>query len=250
MPTPNEIYIQEKTKTSHKHWESMGIYALHYALREVEIISQYSVPPYKVDAFIPAARIIIEIDEPYHKDNKVNDAIRQKYIEEKVAGCTFIRIDVDLDFYKQIDNVVELIKSKNIPKWTYSVPEKIKNYTGERAKLKNQSLLAAGVYEYIDELINECNDMGLSTSELTSSDKGNGMLSFRVVYDGITLNLIVGVMKKIKFQIIGFAPEIPDKIGITIGNYIRNRYWNIAGYEQACSKEKAFSLLRKIRDNT
>lgn len=250
MPTPNESYIQENTKTSHKHWESMGIYALHYALREVEIISQYSVPPYKVDAFIPAAKIIIEIDEPYHKNNKVNDEIRQKYIEEKVEGCTFIRIDVESDFYKQIDYVVALINSKNIPKWTYIVPEKAKTYTGERADLKNQSLVAAGVYEYIKELIIECNDMGLSTSELTSSDKGNGMLSFRIVYDGITLNLIVGVMKKIKFQIIEFAPEIPEKIGITVGDYIRNRYWNIADYEQACSKEKAFSLLRQIRDNT
>ena len=250
MPTPNESYIQEKTKTSHKHWESMGIYALHYALREVEIISQYSVPPYKVDAFIPAAKIIIEIDEPYHRNNKVNDEIRQKYIEEKVEGCTFIRIDVESNFYNQIDNVVTLIKSKNIPKWTYIVPEKAKTNTGERADLKNQSLLAAGVYEYIKELIIECNDMGLSTSELTSSDKGNGMLSFRIVYDGITLNLIVGVMKKIKFQIIEFAPEIPEKIGITVGDYIRKRYWNIAGYEQACSKEKAFSLLRQIRDST
>jgi len=250
MPTPNESYIQENTKTSHKHWESMGIYALHYALREVEIISQYSVPPYKVDAFIPAVKIIIEIDEPYHKNNKVNDEIRQKYIEEKIEGCTFIRIDVESDFYKQIDNVVTLIKSKNIPKWTYIAPEKSKIYTGERADLKNQSLVAAGVYEYIKELIIECNDMGLSTSELISSDKGNGMLSFRIVFDGITLNLIVGVMKKIKFQIIEFAPEIPEKIGITVGDYIKKIYWNIAGYEQACSKEKAFLLLRQIRDNT
>jgi len=250
MPTSNEIYIQQNTKTSHKHWESMGVYALHYALREVEIQSQYQVSPYKVDAYIPAAKIIIEIDEPYHKKNKINDEIRQKFIEEKMEGCQFIRVDVEGNFYEQIDQIIVLIKSMNLPKWIFVPPRVQKSYTGERAIQKNQGLMKAGIYDYLEKLIFKCNEMGLATSELNSSNSGNGFLSFRINFDGIELNLIVGVGKKIKFQLLEFAPEVINKIGIEATNLIQNKYRNIVGYESGCSEEKAFSLLRKIRDTT
>lgn len=250
MPTSNEIYIQQNTKTSHKHWESMGVYALHYALREVEIQSQYQVSPYKVDAYIPAANIIVEIDEPFHKKNKVNDEIRQKFIEEKLQGCQFIRVDVEGNFYEQIDKIIELIKSMSLPKWIFVPPQVKKSYTGERSLQKNQSLLKAGIYEYLEVLIFKCNEMGLQTSELNSSNSGNGFLSFRINFDGIVLNLIVGVGKKIKFQLLEFAPEVIAKVGIETSKLIQNKYRNIVGYENGCSEEKAFSLLRKIRDKT
>jgi len=250
MPTSNESYIQKNTKTSHKHWESMGVYALHYALRDIEIISQYSVPPYKVDAFIPAAKIIIEIDEPYHKNNKENDEIRQKFIESKIEGCSFIRINVEENFYDQIDNAVVLIKSLNLPKWVFIPIQPRKNYTGERSLLKNQSLVGAGVYDYIEGLIIKCTDMGIATSELISTDSGNGMLSFRIYFDGIELNLIVGVAKKIKFQIFEYASEVLNQIGIEATDLIQNKYRNIVGYEKGCSEARAFSLLKQIRDKT
>ena len=109
MPTSNELYIQKNTRTSHKRWESMALYALHYALRDVEIISQYKVGLYFIDAYIPTANLAIEIDEEYHENNKTKDNQRQQFIENSL-GCTFIRVDVQKNFYDQIDSIVLFIE--------------------------------------------------------------------------------------------------------------------------------------------
>ena len=111
MPTSNEIYIQKNTRTSHKRWESMVLYALHFALRNIRIESQYKVGIYFIDAFLPEANLAIEIDEEHHKLNKLNDMYRQSVIE-KMIGCKFIRIDVEQDVYVLVLQLITGVSKK------------------------------------------------------------------------------------------------------------------------------------------
>ncbi len=222
----------------------MALYALHYSLRDIQIISQYKVGPYFIDAFIPSVNLAIEIDEEHHKSNKINDASRQIFIENSLA-CTFVRIDVEKNFYDQIDQIVSYIKSLNLEKWVYEPPIA---YDGEYSRVKNLKLETSGVYNFFENLIIFCKDLGLNVSSLIDSDAGNGMLGFRVFFDGLELQLISGVRKKIKFQVFDFDPVTVETAGLRLTGIVQGKYRNIIGYERACSQEAAVFLLKKIRD--
>jgi len=244
MPTSNEIYIQKNTRTSHKRWESMVVYALHFALRNIRIESQYKVGIYFIDAFLPEANLAIEIDEEHHKLNKLNDMYRQSVIE-KMIGCKFIRIDVEQDVYVQIDRIINYVENLNLPKWTYEPPL---FQDGNYSRTKNAKLEANGIYDFVEKLLARCSELELNTSDLISSDSGNGMLGFRVNFDGLVLQLITGVSKKIKFQVYEFDPQSLEKADLRVTEPIRNTYRNIIGFEKGCSEEIAFDLITKIRN--
>ena len=244
MPTSNEIYIQRNTRTSHKRWESMVVYALHFALRNIRIESQYKVGIYFIDAFLPEANLAIEIDEEHHKLNKLNDMYRQSVIE-KMIGCKFIRIDVEQDVYVQIDRIINYVENLNLPKWTYEPPI---FQDGNYSRTKNAKLEANGIYDFVEKLLARCSELELNTSDLISSDSGNGMLGFRVNFDGLVLQLITGVSKKIKFQVYEFDPQSLEKADLRVTEPIRNTYRNIIGFEKGCSEEIAFDLITKIRN--
>lgn len=222
----------------------MALYALHYVLRDVEIISQYKVGLYFIDAYIPAANLAIEIDEEYHQNNKLKDDQRQRFIENSL-GCTFIRVDVAKNFYEQIDEIVLYIKDLNFLKWVY---EPTISYDGEYSRVKNLKLETSGVYDFVDKVIACCENLGLNVSPIINSDAGNGMLGFRVYFDGLELLLISGVSKRIKFQVHDSDATTIETAGLQLSGVIQGKYKNIIGYERSCTLEDAVLLLTKIRD--
>lgn len=249
MATPNERYIQEKTRTSHKRWESMVIYALHYALRNVQINSQHSVENiYKIDAYLPAIKLAIEIDEEYHMNNLINDNIRQKFIEQTL-GCTFIRINVTKNVYDQVDRIVKYVNEYNLPAWVHEIPQTITN-TGEFSAAKRDKLEKAGTYIFIEKFKSKCIEMDLTVLKEKTDGSGNGMLGVDIFFDGLTLKAITGTSKKIKFQVLAFDPNSVLKAGINISNVVpkNKKYRNIIGYEEGCNERKALDLLISIRD--
>ena len=96
----NEKYIHANTRTSHKRLESMVLYALHYRLRNVLIHSQFPVlvpgadAVYYLDAYLPALKLAIEIDEPHHDRQVERDAEREDNVKE-ILGCEFRRKLID-----------------------------------------------------------------------------------------------------------------------------------------------------------
>ena len=249
MATPNERYIQEKTRTSHKRWESMVIYALHYALRNVQINSQHSVENiYKIDAYLPAIKLAIEIDEEYHLNNLVNDNIRQKFIEQTL-GCTFIRINVTENVYDQVDRIVKYVNEYNLPAWVHEIPQTITN-TGEFSATKRDKLEKSGTYIFIEKFKSKCIEMGLTVLKEKTDGSGNGMIGVDIFFDGLTLKAITGTSKKIKFQVLAFDPNSVLKAGINISNVVpkNKKYRNIIDYEKGCNEKKALDLLISIRD--
>lgn len=246
MATPNERYIQENTRTSHKRWESMVVYALHYALRNVEIVSQYHVEKYKIDAYLPSLNLAIEIDEEYHLNNLINDDIRQKFIE-RALGCTFIRINITEDVYDQVDRIVKYVNEFNLPAWVHEIPQTVTN-TGEFSAAKRDKLEKEGAYIFIEKFKSKCIEMDLTVLKEKTDGSGNGMLGVDIFFDGLTLKAITGTSKKIKFQVLAFDPNSVLRAGINISELVQKKYWNIIGYEKACSEDKALELLISIRD--
>lgn len=123
--TSNELFIYLNTKTSHKRYESMVVYALHYALREVELLSQFHVKclgcDYYIDIYIPSVNLAVEIDEPYHEFQSKHDADRQNLIEERL-GCSFYRINCRNSLYSQVDDLIKIVKGMGPARWLYQRP--------------------------------------------------------------------------------------------------------------------------------
>ena len=58
-----------------------------------EIILQYNVLGYRVDAYLPKNKSGIEIDEQGHNDRSIDYEIERQKAIEKEFGCKFIGID-------------------------------------------------------------------------------------------------------------------------------------------------------------
>lgn len=239
MSNSNEKYIYVNTRTSHKRWESMVVYALHYALRDLQLSSQFSVNEYLIDLYIPAANLAIEIDEKHHAYNKNLDQVRQNIISESLR-CKFFRINVNESVYDQVDEIVNYVRSLNLPKWEC---EKFSSSgSREYSSMKIQALESYGVREYLDALRGECEVRGIKTGDVITSDAGNGMLSFTVHYDGFVVRVITGIHKKMKFQVLYYSESFLTMNNIKLSNKINGKYWNMVGFERAvnCKSAKEF----------
>ncbi|WP_368151458.1 AbaSI family restriction endonuclease [Aeromonas sp. R2-4] len=75
------------------------MYALHYALRDVKLMSQYPVDKYFIDGYFPDLKIAVEIDEPYHNRQKEDDLKRESDIKAEL-DCEFFRINVSEPVYE------------------------------------------------------------------------------------------------------------------------------------------------------
>lgn len=154
--TANEEFIFLNTKTSHKRFESMVVYALHFALRDLELRSQYHVQmgnnKYLIDLYSPALKLAIEIDEPYHFQNeqKEKDENREQQIKHKL-GCEFYRIDCNKPIYAQVDGLIALIKRRRYDIWQYTRPNYQKN-SGEYSSRHWKKLEESGVIYEVEKL--------------------------------------------------------------------------------------------------
>ena len=79
---------QQQTPAERILWH----YLRNRKLLGVKFRRQYSIDKYVIDFYCPELRLAVESDGSVHElpENKVNDAIRQKYLEN--YGAKFIRI--------------------------------------------------------------------------------------------------------------------------------------------------------------
>jgi len=210
MPTNNEKYIKENTCTSHKRYESMVMYALHYALSDVLLESQYPVQgpegeQYYVDGYFPELKIAIEVDEEHHLVNKETDERRQKFIEDELK-CDFFRIDVSVgSIYEQVAHIVSTVKDRrkelDIAPWNHQFPEP---YTGEFTNDKKNALKENNVYEYVNEFRERCRNNGLVVEDCNIPGhipEGNGYLGFLVNLAELQFSVSVTKTKKPKLLV-------------------------------------------------
>ena len=75
-----------------------------------EIILQYNVLGYRVDAYLPKNKLGIEIDEKGHNGRSIHYEIERQKAIEKELGCKFIRIDPSKEGF---DVNIELCRTQN-----------------------------------------------------------------------------------------------------------------------------------------
>lgn len=119
----------------------MVVYALHFALRDLELRSQYHVQvennKYLIDLYAPALKLAIEIDELYHfnAEQIEKDYNREQHIKEKL-GCDFYRINCDHPIYPQVDRLITNIKKQKYDIWQFQRPD--------YQKMQESTLLSIG----------------------------------------------------------------------------------------------------------
>lgn len=201
--TANEEFIYHNTRTSHKLYESMVMYALHFALRDVQLVSQYHVScngfDYYLDGYFPAIKLAIEIDEPHHEQQIEVDNARQNAITEKL-GCEFIRISCTESIYQQVDKIVERIKSENLPPWSYQRPQPNAR-TGEFSASHWSALTHAEIPEMMDAFMAflelEGHQVEIGNVRGIPSPS-NGEYGFLFHYQGYTLSIFARKTGKVR----------------------------------------------------
>ncbi|PSU43043.1 hypothetical protein C9J12_28455 [Photobacterium frigidiphilum] len=249
MSTLIEEFIFNNTRTSHKRWESMVMYSLHYSLRDVELLSQFSAGPYLIDGYFPDLNLAIEIDEPYHQRTKELDAIREAEIKE-ILGCEFFRIDVQESVYEQVDKLITLVRERNPKQWI--IPQKIRTESdGEYSKEHLSKLNDANAFEFIRGLREDIEEAGIHTESgdsQHSAKPSNGMLGFLACFDGLKLTVFIRASCKPKIIVQSYDTTIIEKLGIILSDRKNPKlpYWNIIGMEKPLSREETILFLKEI----
>lgn len=254
MSTQVEKFIFNNTRTSHKRWESIVMYALHYALRDVKLMSQYPVDKYFIDGYFPDLKIAVEIDEPYHNRQKEDDSKRESDIKTEL-NCEFFRINVSEPVYEQIDTLVDKIRALSPPKWEIKErPARV--ISGEFSQDKIDGLTATNAFEFLDGIQEELEQLGLSVDTKEPNPNtlpSNGMISFDVILEELRLTVFTRSTCKPKIIISKHDANTLRKLGIDCSEPSNTKppYWKIIDMDKQLTREETVSYLlnlsRKLR---
>jgi len=209
----NEKFIFLNTKTSHKRYESMVLYALHYELRNTKILSQFQVPIGEthalIDAYFPDLKLAIEIDEPYHERQQDRDAERQQQIET-LLGCEFIRITCNRSIYDQVDEIVKIVREKGPENWEHKHAEPNQR-SGEFSSNNWKGLLENNVPELMDTFYTVLKEGGESVrigSIHGIPSPANGEYGFLLEKSDLTFGIYMRKSRTIRVRVLKVGPSV------------------------------------------
>ena len=249
----NEKYIHANTRTSHKRLESMVLYALHYRLRNVLIHSQFPVlvpgadAVYYLDAYLPALKLAIEIDEPHHDRQVERDAEREDNVKE-ILGCEFWRIKCDQSIYVQVDQLVDHVNKRvaeeKIESWVHQ-PVRSHFKSGDYSQRHIDELELNGIPDLVDALAAELSSEGNEVSPGSVRgipNPGNGEMGFLVRRCGMVFAFYARKTGRVNVRVMEIDASVPDTIkNRLVGRQPRNhpqpRFYalpdDVDGYENA-----------------
>jgi len=250
MANEKEKYVHENTKTSHKRWESMVMYALHFALRDTRLESQYPVESYLLDGYFPDIKLAVEIDEPHHKTIVEADGKREERIKNKL-GCEFFRIDVEKDVYPQIDELIEKVKELDPPMWTIQ-PKREGLRTGEFSAKRLAGLEESKTAEFIESLRADLERMGIKTYECTITGHipaTNGYLGFMVGFDGIEFSVASTKSHRPRVMVTNYADEeVVKNLDLELSSWKKGKeYKNIENIKWTEGADEVRKFFNKIQ---
>jgi very-short-patch-repair endonuclease len=113
-PIPEEILEHFKIKAENKFCseEAKWLSAIKEAFSGTEIKEQYTIGKYRLDAYLPAYNIVIEVDEPSHKYYEFKHQMeRTVSINFMLKNPTIIRINLleNVSIFKIINKVYKAI---------------------------------------------------------------------------------------------------------------------------------------------
>ncbi|WP_132941847.1 endonuclease domain-containing protein [Vibrio crassostreae] len=246
MATEIEKYIHQNTKTSHKRWESIVMYALHFALKDVQLRSQYKIGPYLVDGYFPDLNLVVEIDEEHHDSQIEDDRIREAYIQKEL-GCEFYRIDVKEPVYEQVDQLIAKVRSCSTAEW--AIEAKVRK-EGDYSKQKREELEEVGAFDFLNCLQEDLEQLDIKIDRNhigTPLTPPNGEVGFMIHFDGLTLCMIVTKSLKPKLLVTDYAETIPEYLSLELSdwkNTTGNKYKVIENFKGQKSRDDVFEYLK------
>lgn len=244
--TETEKYIQTNTITSHKRCESMVMYALHYALRNVRLESQFKVGIYRIDGYLPDINLAVEIDEPHHSKQSDYDKQREEEIRKEL-NCEFIRLDVNQDVYTQVDELVRKVKALSPPHWTI---EPKSTSAGEYSREKISGLVSADTYNFTRSLRDDVEMLGIKTYDCDIPGhipESTGLIGFMFSFDGIEFSVSVSKKNEPKLLVTKYAEGMPEKLSLQLSDWIKGgEYCNIENFKGQKNRDEFLGFIASL----
>jgi very-short-patch-repair endonuclease len=230
----------------------MVMYALHFALRDVLLESQYPVGDYFIDGYFPDLRLAVEIDEAHHKRTNEEDVARQSFIEREL-NCEFIRINVVKDsIYEQVDHIVNLVRERvlvnKIAAWEHVIPE---GNTGDFTAVNLSALEKNGTYLFTERFRAKCVSHGLDVVDCDISGhipEGNGYLGFLVNLSTLQLSVSITKTHKPKLLVTRRDEDLIQLLNLNLSGPRKNgEYFVIHNFEGRHDQEEVLDFLLLLK---
>lgn len=221
-----------------RKWQCMVVFPLIARFGDrLRMELEYQHSQFKIDLYIPALHLAIEVDEPFHDRQHDADARRMKCIEGEL-NCEFIRIRVNHDsgLFLQVDELCHEIErriAKVKPKeWSIPSPRQkaARNTSKGYSEAHRLNLEQNGIPARVSEMRQDLESLQiLVTDELGPVIPANGELGFSVVMPGITFCISVRSSGLAKMLVTEYSPSAATSIGITLDGPKKGRvpYWVI-----------------------
>lgn len=242
-----------------RKWQWMATWPLVYRYGEtVEIVFEYPCLDYRIDIYIPAVHVAIEIDESHHARQIMADAERQARIEEQL-DCEFTRLKVageERSLYEQVEGLFGTLDPLINGRTPWQLPRRqvrvASVVTGAPAADNRLRLDEAGVPALVESMIADLAALSIdTTNDLGPVNPSSGELGFTVVLPGVRFVVSVRANGSVKTLLTKFDPSIPNRLGLTVDGPKHGScdYWTIAEMKRgALDIEQTLSALVRYND--
>lgn len=260
--TPDKLrfyHAQAAKLDLRRKWQWMATWPLVYQYGNiVEMVFEYPCLHYRIDLYIPALKLAVEIDEPHHEWQPMADGERQKLIESQL-GCRFIRLKVtgsERSLYKQIEDLLQdlapIINGMDpwqLPTRRVRVARAMSETYSDANRIK---LEQGGVPDLVESMIADLAALHIDTTEeLGPLNPSNGELGFTVIFSGIRFVVSVRANGSVKTLVTQHDPGTPERLGITLDGPKHGAcdYWTIKEMRRgALSIDQTLSAMARFND--
>jgi very-short-patch-repair endonuclease len=249
-----------------RKWQWMATWPIvHRWGDQLDIRLEHPCGRFRIDLYVSALNLAIEVDEPHHGRQVEADAERQALIEQGL-GCTFRRLrveDGEHSLYVQLDHLFEEMAPTIEATDRWEGPA-----TAQRTRVRQNAvvgddlprkdrlwneLVAAGVPELVQSMLDDLAAIGVETSaeDIRPLNQSNGDLGFIVLLPGLRLAVSVTKTRSVKTLVVECAEGVDQRLGLQLSgpNGGSVPYWNIAGMRRHdLSIEQTLRRIVEFRD--
>lgn len=236
------FYHVQAAKLDHRRkWQSMAIWPVVYRFGDrLKMVFEYQHGSFKIDLYIPAIKLAIEVDEPFHDRQQEADAARQGQISSEL-GCDFVRVRVKnpdgKTLFQQVEELCSHIQRRidqvKPPEWIIAA-KKVHRVTPSReggySQAHLQALKEAKIPERVEEMMNDLVVLGADVSEdMGPVVASNGELGFSIIMPGIKFVVSVRANETAKLLVTQYSQPELQKLGLTLDGPKKGKvdYWVI-----------------------
>lgn len=222
-----------------RKWQNMALWPLVARFGDrLKLEFEYQYANFRIDLYIPALKLAVEIDEPFHDKQAEADARRANEITCGL-DCEFVRIRVadERGLFQQIEElsseIGRRIEQTSPPEWTISLPRSrgsvlsLEGTYGERNLAK---LRATGVPELVEGMKRDLGALEIEVSDdLGPVIPSNGEMGFTAMLPGVKFCVSIRANLQAKLLVTEFTQAALDTLQITVDGPKNGRtpYWVI-----------------------